>query len=135
MKKAIPSLLLLIGLSVLLIVGCENFSDMTGGSKESDDPLVQTNTTADVTATNLPPPMVVWVDDDYNADTPGWGYDHFNTIAAGATAVSTNGGAILVYAGVYHEDWTGPFGTGLYQQGDLYVTPDALYVTTNGPPR
>jgi hypothetical protein len=48
------------------------------------------------------PPSIVYVDDDYNETTPGWGYDHFNTIESGIDTV-TEGGTVYVYAGYYDE--------------------------------
>jgi parallel beta-helix repeat protein len=45
------------------------------------------------------PPMV-FVDDDYNSSTPGWGYNHFNIIQEGIDAVEKNG-TVLVYNGTY----------------------------------
>lgn len=47
-------------------------------------------------------PPLVFVDDDYNSSTPGWGYNHFNTIQDGTNAVGTNG-TVLVSNGTYAE--------------------------------
>ena len=44
--------------------------------------------------------LEVWVDDDFNASTPGWGIDHFDTIQNGVDNVS-DGGSVYVYDGVY----------------------------------
>ena len=44
----------------------------------------------------------VWVDDDYDASTLGWGYDHFATIQEGIDAVG-EGGIVHVAAGTYTE--------------------------------
>lgn len=54
---------------------------------------------------NLPilSPDVVYVDDDFNSATPGWGYDHFNSIQQGIDAVDI-GGPIFVYNGTYYEN-------------------------------
>jgi hypothetical protein len=46
------------------------------------------------------PPSVVYVDDDYDENTPGWGYDHFNIIQDGVDAVA-EGGTVYVYCGYY----------------------------------
>jgi len=46
---------------------------------------------------------VVWVDDDYNNSTPGWGYTHFNTIQNGVNAVDVDG-TVYVLEGVYYEN-------------------------------
>jgi parallel beta-helix repeat protein len=48
------------------------------------------------------PPSFVWVDDDFNSSTPGWQYDHFNTIQAGIDAVAENGN-VSVLNGTYYE--------------------------------
>ena len=44
--------------------------------------------------------MEVWVDDDFNESTPGWGVDHFDTIQAGVDNV-TDGGSVYIYDGIY----------------------------------
>jgi len=49
------------------------------------------------------PPTFVWVDDDYNSLTPGWGVDHFNNISRGIANVSENG-KVYVYNGTYYEN-------------------------------
>jgi len=41
---------------------------------------------------------IVYVDDDYNESTPGWGYDHFDSIQDGVDAVD-EGGTVYVYIG------------------------------------
>lgn len=43
-----------------------------------------------------------FVDDDYNASTPGWGVDHFNRLYDGIFHVK-DGGTVYVYAGTYNE--------------------------------
>ncbi|MBE3136418.1 MAG: right-handed parallel beta-helix repeat-containing protein, partial [Thermoplasmata archaeon] len=45
----------------------------------------------------------VYVDDNYNESTPGWGYDHFNTIQNGIDGVAI-GGFVNVNNGEYHEN-------------------------------
>ena len=45
-------------------------------------------------------PSEVFVDDDFNVSTPGWGYDHFDNIQSGIDNVS-NYGIIHVYEGYY----------------------------------
>ena len=47
-------------------------------------------------------PMFVWVDDDFNASTPGWGMDHFDKIQDGVNALG-EGGKCYVYEGYYTE--------------------------------
>jgi len=50
-----------------------------------------------------PTPLTVYVDDDYNQNTSGWGYDHFNTIQAGINAVASSG-SVFVHSGSYTEN-------------------------------
>ncbi len=45
----------------------------------------------------------VYVDDDFNESTPGWGVDHFNNIQDGINAVDVNG-SVYVYDGTYYEN-------------------------------
>ncbi|RLF34209.1 MAG: hypothetical protein DRN07_00575, partial [Thermoplasmata archaeon] len=45
----------------------------------------------------------VYVDDDYNASTPGWQIDHFDTIQGAIDAVDVNG-TVIVYNGTYTEN-------------------------------
>jgi len=45
----------------------------------------------------------VYVDDDFNESTPGWGIDHFNNIQEGINAVDENG-SVFVYDGTYYEN-------------------------------
>jgi len=49
------------------------------------------------------PEYTVWVDDDYNASIPGWGYDHFDKIQDGIDAVLENG-IVYVFNGTYYEN-------------------------------
>ena len=46
---------------------------------------------------------VVYVDDDFNESTPGWGYDHFDNIQDGIDAVNLSG-TVYVYNGTYNEN-------------------------------
>ena len=48
-------------------------------------------------------PPLVFIDDDYDSSTPGWGYNHFNTIQDGVNAVETNG-TVLVSNGTYPKE-------------------------------
>ncbi len=50
-------------------------------------------------------PPEVWVDDDYNSSTPGWGYNHFAKIQDGIDAVA-DGGIVHVASGIYNEALT-----------------------------
>ena len=52
-------------------------------------------------------PTEVWVDDDFDASTPGWGVDHFDKIQDGVNAIET-GGSVFVYDGTYYEEVTIP---------------------------
>jgi parallel beta-helix repeat protein len=46
-------------------------------------------------------PSYVWVDDDFNSSTYGWGYDHFSSIQEGIDAVEENG-TVYVFNGLYN---------------------------------
>ncbi|MFH1100447.1 MAG: right-handed parallel beta-helix repeat-containing protein [Methanobacteriota archaeon] len=48
-------------------------------------------------------PPVVYVDDNYDPSTPGWQFDHFNTIQDGVDAVIERG-TVHVYNGMYTEN-------------------------------
>ncbi len=48
---------------------------------------------------------VVWVDDNYDPYTPGWGVDHFDSIKDGVDA-SIDGGLVYVHGGIYDEVFT-----------------------------
>ena len=56
--------------------------------------------TVNVTVYNLPLPSIVYVDDDYNNETEGWQYDHFDNIQDALNMVKKNG-IIYVYDGMY----------------------------------
>jgi len=45
-------------------------------------------------------PDIVYVDDDFNENTSGWGYDHFDKISNGTDAVAENG-TVYVNSGMY----------------------------------
>jgi len=49
------------------------------------------------------PVEAVYVDDDFNESTPGWGYDHFDSIQDGVDAVAEDG-TVYVYNGTYNEN-------------------------------
>jgi hypothetical protein len=49
------------------------------------------------------PPDEVYVDDDFNASTPGWGLTHFDKIQDGILAVNVNG-TVYVNSGYYYEN-------------------------------
>jgi PKD repeat protein len=51
----------------------------------------------------VPPLDIVYVDDDYNPSTPGWGYNHFSSIQDGVDVVSEDG-TVYVYDGIYYEN-------------------------------
>jgi nitrous oxidase accessory protein len=48
-------------------------------------------------------PSIVYVDDDYNSSTPGWGYNHFSSVQDAIDAVDFNGN-IFVSSGIYYEN-------------------------------
>ena len=66
----------------------------------------------------------VWVDDDFDASTPGWGYDHFATIQDGIDAVGP-GGTVHVADGIYNEQLT------INKSIDLVGQPGAKIVAPN----
>ncbi|MBN1280568.1 MAG: PKD domain-containing protein [Candidatus Thermoplasmatota archaeon] len=66
----------------------------------TDSHNTRRNDTALVTISTIP--SLVWVDDDFNETTLGWGIDHFNTVQDGVDAVS-NHGTIYVFNGVYND--------------------------------
>ncbi|HOD84509.1 MAG TPA: phosphatidylinositol-specific phospholipase C domain-containing protein, partial [Phycisphaerae bacterium] len=47
-------------------------------------------------------PAVVWVDDDYNSNTPNWGATRFSSINTALAAVSEEG-KVVIYSGEYAE--------------------------------
>jgi nitrous oxidase accessory protein len=49
---------------------------------------------------NSSPQTIVYVDDDFNETTQGWGVDHFNDIQQGIDHVNP-GGIVYVYNGIY----------------------------------
>lgn len=57
------------------------------------------------TSLTYSPPSPVYVDDGYTSSTPGWNYDHFNSIQSAVNAVKT-GGTMYLYAGTYTENVT-----------------------------
>lgn len=68
--------------------------DITGGSNQDLYPLMY--------PWYPTRPDTVYVDDDYNSSTPGWGIDHFDSIQDGIGAVNENG-TVYVYNGTYEE--------------------------------
>jgi PKD repeat protein len=60
-------------------------------------------------------PSTVYVDNDFDISTAGWGYDHFSSIQAGVDAVDV-GGTVLVSSGTYSE----PFS--MTEESNIYVT-------------
>ena len=95
-----------------LVGGCENLGDLTGGSKSSSDAEVLpavTNTDAAASSEARPKPTVAYVDDNYTPRTPGWGYDHFDSINEAVRAVAPNG-LVNVQDGSYPGTDTMAFG-------------------------
>jgi len=87
---------------------------------------------------------IVYVDDDYNQNTPGWGVDHFNNIQDGITAVVENG-TVYVYNGTYGgkvsitkslrllgENAQETVFLGIYNMSDGIFRIDANYVNITG---
>ncbi|MEA2054191.1 MAG: NosD domain-containing protein, partial [Candidatus Thermoplasmatota archaeon] len=70
----------------------------------SESPDVPQTTPGYVTVSfSSPPPSIVYVDDNFDASTPGWQYDHFANIQNGINAV-TDSGSVHVYNGTYYEN-------------------------------
>jgi len=63
------------------------------------------SSTMNIAFQNYSQPDIVYVDDDYNESTPGWGYDHFDSIQDGIDAVNESG-TVYVYNGTYNETLT-----------------------------
>lgn len=86
-------------------------------------------------------PSIVYVDDDYNDGTSGWGTTHFATISSGISAVAS-GGTVNVAAGIYSENLItkslilqstdGPASTIISAAGGTAITIVADNVTING---
>jgi parallel beta-helix repeat protein len=51
----------------------------------------------------VPIPDETFVDDDYDENTQGWGYDHFDNIQDAVDAVNTSG-TVNIYRGTYNEN-------------------------------
>ncbi|MBI9039280.1 MAG: right-handed parallel beta-helix repeat-containing protein [Bacteroidales bacterium] len=94
-------------------IGEDNFSgvgqNIPGSDGIGDTPyLIQGDNNIDnyplmETFSNINPlPDIVYVDDDFNSNTPGWGYDHFDTIQTGINAVAVDG-SVYVANGIYYE--------------------------------
>lgn len=68
-------------------------------------PLVKQSKTSAVITPKITQmgPSEVWVDDDFDPSTPGWGYDHFDKIQDGVNAVAS-GGTVNVADGNYIEN-------------------------------
>jgi nitrous oxidase accessory protein len=70
---------------------------ISGGSNQDLYPFMYPN--------GWMPVSYVWVDDDYNTSTAGWGYDHFSSIQIAIDAVDI-GGTVFVYNGFYLEPFS-----------------------------
>ncbi len=60
-------------------------------------------TTKQIVVQSAGPLSSVYVDDDYNSSTNGWGYDHFDRIQDAVDAVEENG-TVHVKNGIYYEN-------------------------------
>jgi hypothetical protein len=83
----------------------------------------------DKVAAEDPAPSEVWVDDDFNASTPGWGYDHFAVIQTGINNVSTPG-TVHVAEGTYYEHITLKDGIELLGAGSTTTVIDGSHSGT-----
>ncbi len=68
----------------------------------ADPFLPQAHSFEPISSRLLQGPLTVYVDDDYDSGTPGWGVDRFATIQDGVNAVEANG-QVIVAAGEYIE--------------------------------
>jgi len=83
------------------------------------------------------PSLFVWVDDDFNSSTPGWGIDHFDNIQDAIDDLKDNG-TCYVYSGNYEEctiekplSLKGEKGANISSDGDgIFIT--ASNVTVSG---
>ena len=80
----------------------------------------------------------VWVDDNFNESTPGWGVTRFQTIQTGINAV-TNGGTAHVANGSYYENVAVNHTVFLVGENEVstiidgnYTSDSALVITANG---
>lgn len=67
--------------------------NISGNSNQDEYPLMYPITS---------PPLFVWVYDNFNSFTPGWGHDHFDKIQNGIDAVA--GSNVYVFNGTYNEN-------------------------------
>ncbi|MCD6223050.1 MAG: DUF2341 domain-containing protein [Thermoplasmata archaeon] len=67
--------------------------NIPGGSSKDRYPLAN--------PVNFTIPTIVYVDDDFDASTPGWEYDHFKEISHGVGMVK-DGGTVYVFNGTYN---------------------------------
>jgi parallel beta-helix repeat protein len=84
-KKLIATLLLFFMITIAPV----SADTMPLQSESSTMPFIYENT--------------IYVDDDYNETTPGWGVDHFDNIQ-NAIGNASDGDAIYVYNGIYYEN-------------------------------
>lgn len=76
----------------------------------------------------ITPPSYIWVDDDFNYSTPGWGYDHFSSIQEGIDAVAENG-SVYVSNGMYNETFTMPWGVYVFITKNLQLIGENAHTT------
>ena len=69
--------------------------NISGGANQDLYPLIY--------PWNSTNPNAVYVDDDFNENTPGWGYNHFNKIQEGVDVVNQSG-IVYIYNGTYYEN-------------------------------
>ncbi len=83
----------------------EDFSDLETGSRDSGG-LVSAFEWKDNSSFGSlkdSKDAVVYVDDDFDSSTPGWGVDHFDNIQQGIDAVNVSG-CVFVFDGIYCEN-------------------------------
>ncbi len=108
-----------------------NFWDDYHGSDANKDGIGDTPYEIGENADYMPiihqisyPPVFVWVDDDFNATTPGWMLDHFSSIQKAIDALAI-GGRCYVYEGNYN-------GFSIYKAMSISAENSSVYSTDDG---
>ncbi len=114
MKSCVLKKIMVVGLIILFVVAgvmpsiSGNNIDERNSSNLEDKAISNENEkvndkSAIINSSLPPPPLTVYVDDDFNNATPGWQIDHFDKIQDGINA-SQDEGTVYVYEGIYIEN-------------------------------